>query len=99
MWRRGDALLAPAFFHQPPLLRHQFWAFGVLKLLRALGLYGLHAAGLVARIGCGLLLVGDSGYGKSTLTIGLVRQGWGYLSDDAVLLRRVSEEIEAVALR
>jgi hypothetical protein len=97
--RRGDALLAPTFFHQPPLLRHQFWAFGVLKLLRTLGLYGLHAAGLVTGTGRGLLLVGDSGCGKSTLTIGLVRQGWGYLSDDAVLLRRCPIGIEAVAFR
>ena len=97
--RRGEAFLAPAFFHQPPLLRHQFWAFGVLKLLRFLGCYGLHAAGLVARSGRGLLLVGASGCGKSTLTIGLVRQGWGYLSDDAVLLRRGPAGIEAVALR
>jgi hypothetical protein len=97
--RQGVAQLAPDFFHQPPRLRQQFWAFGVLKLLRSLGFYGLHAAGLVADTGRGILLVGSSGCGKSTLTIGLVRQGWGYLSDDAVLLRRCPEGIAAAAFR
>jgi adenylate kinase family enzyme len=46
-----------------------------------------------------VLIVGSSGSGKSTLTIGLIRKGWGYLSDDAVLLRKSSEAVEAMALR
>ena len=95
----GEAQLAPAFFHQPPLLRQQFWAFGLLKLLRPLGVYGLHAAGVVTGAGQGLLITGDAGSGKSTLTIGLVRQGWRYLSDDAVLLRAQPEGVEMLALR
>ena len=43
---RGEAHLAPAFSQQPLLLQHRFWAFGILKLLRGRGLYGLHAAAM-----------------------------------------------------
>jgi hypothetical protein len=95
----GEATLAPTFFQQPLFLQQRFWGFGLLKLLRPLGLYGLHAAGVVSPIGVGLLMVGESGCGKSTLAIQLIRQGWGYLSDDAVLLRVQSEEVEALAFR
>jgi hypothetical protein len=85
---QGTAQLVPAFMQQPQFLRQQFWAVGLPKLLRPLGLYGLHAAGIVTYANRSILLVGGSGSGKSSLTIGLVRQGWGYLSDDALLLRR-----------
>ena len=69
------------------------------ELLRPLGIYSLHAAGLVTKDGEGVLLVGPSGSGKSTLAIGLIRAGWSYLSDDAVLLRHNSTGIEALACR
>ena len=95
----GMALIAPSFFAKPPLLQSNFWAFGLLKLLRPLGLYSLHAAGIVSNAGLGFLIIGPSGSGKSTLAIGLARQGWHYLSDDAVLLRPQGDAIEALALR
>jgi hypothetical protein len=96
---RGKAQFAPSFVEKPPLLQRNFWAFGLLKLLRPLRFYSLHAAGVVSREGMSLLIVGASGGGKSTLAIGLIRQGWGYLSDDAVLLRLRLEGVEALALR
>jgi len=95
----GNATLTPSFFQQPPLLQQRFWGFGLLKLLRPLGLYGLHAAGVVSPTGVGILMVGESGCGKSTLAIQLIRQGWGYLSDDAVLLRLQPDGVEALAFR
>lgn len=95
----GEATLAPSFVQQPLLLQQRFWGFGLLKLLRPLGLYGLHAAGVVSPAGVGVLIVGESGCGKSTLAIQLIREGWGYLSDDAVLLRLQSEGVEALAFR
>jgi hypothetical protein len=99
-WKgKGEARLSPSFFLKPRRLRQSFWAFGLLKLLRPRGIYGLHAAGLVADGGMGALVVGESGSGKSTLTIALIRAGWRYLSDDAVLLRGRPEGIEALALR
>lgn len=94
----GEAQLAPAFFAKPLILQVDFLAFGLVKLLRPLGLYGLHAAGVVTPEGLGLLIVGESGSGKSTLATGLIRQGWGYLSDEVVLLRLQSEGVEALAL-
>jgi hypothetical protein len=84
---RCTAQLAPAFVAKPRMVQRNFWAFGLLKLLRPLGLFSLHAAGVVAPKGLGVLIIGASGSGKSTLTLTLIRQGWKYLSDDAVLLR------------
>jgi hypothetical protein len=95
----GYARLATSFFHKRSLLQANFWCFGLLKLLRPLGVYSLHGAGLATHDGLGLLLVGPSGTGKSTLAIGLVREGWGYLSDDAVLLRLEPEGVNALACR
>jgi HPr serine kinase-like protein len=96
---RGEAWLVPAFATKPRLLQRTFWAFGLLKLLRPLGLYSLHAAGVVHAPDGGLLIVGRSGSGKSTLALGLLRQGWVLLSDDAVLLRRHAEGVKALACR
>ena len=96
---KGEAHLAPSFFDQSPFLQQKFLAYGLIRLLRPLGLFSLHAACLLSPDGVGVLIVGSSGSGKSTLTIGLIRKGWGYLSDDALLLRKRSEAVEAMALR
>jgi hypothetical protein len=95
----GYARLAPSFFAKSSLAQTNFWCFGLLKLVRALGIYSLHAAGLATGDRSGVLLVGASGSGKSTLAIGLIRAGWGYLSDDAVLLRYGTQGVEALACR
>ena len=96
---KGVAYLASSFADQSALLQQKFLAYGLIRLLRPLGLFSLHAGCLLTPDGAGVLIVGRSGSGKSTLTIGLIRQGWGYLSDDAVLLRNGSEAVEALALR
>lgn len=70
----------------------------LVVLLQHRGAVVLHAAAL-ARAQRGLLLVGHSGSGKSTTTFSLVRQGWGYLSDDTVLLRHRDDRIEALSFR
>jgi hypothetical protein len=95
---QGYARLASSFFSKPALIQRNFWSFGLLMLLRPLGIFSLHAAG-VAQKGCGLLIIGASGSGKSTLSIGLIRAGWSYLSDDALLLRSTPNGVEALALR
>lgn len=46
----------------------------------------LHAGAVVAADGRALLLPGPSGCGKSTTTLGLVRAGLGYLSDEFAVL-------------
>jgi hypothetical protein len=67
-------------------------------LLRHRGWYPLHTAALT-REGRGVLLVGPSDRGKSTAALNLVRSGWGYLSDDTVLLRQAGGETQAYSFR
>jgi len=96
---RATAQIASSFDERPLQLRQRFWAHGILTLLRPLGLYGLHAAGVATPQGVNLLIVGPSGSGKSTMTIGLIRAGGSFLSDDAILLRAVPDGIDALTLR
>ena len=95
----GYARLAPVIFCQAQADARKLLVFWFAQAPSTAGIYSLHAAGLATRDGVGLLLVGASGSGKSTLAIGLIRQGWRYLSDDAVLLRHGSQRIEALAYR
>lgn len=62
-------------------------SMGLLATRRYPYLMALHAAGLSAGGGV-LLLPGRSGSGKSVLAAALVAAGWGYLSDDAILLTK-----------
>ncbi len=76
---------------------------GLFALLRARGLFPLHAAALAkgsAEDDAGVLLVGPSDSGKSTLAYSLVRRGWRHVSDDSVLLRAEGgARVEALAFR
>lgn len=78
--------------------KREFFLLSFLMLLCPHGRYGLHA-NCVVKEKTGLLIVGGSGCGKTTLTVGLLCAGWSYLADDALMLRRVSRGIEALALR
>jgi hypothetical protein len=72
----------------------------VCAALRRYGLYELHAAGVVVpNSDNGVLIVGPSGSGKSTLTLKLATAGWGYLSDDELLLSAANEEVEMRGFR
>jgi hypothetical protein len=95
----ADAYLDESFHQHPRALQWQFWSFCLLKLLRPAGYFSLHAAALVSPGGTGVLIIGPSGSGKTTLAVGLIRAGWGYLSDDAVLLCRRRDTLSAVSLR
>lgn len=55
-------------------------------LLAELGRALVHAGGVVSPDGRAWLLVGDARAGKSTTCATLMRAGWGYLSDDQVVL-------------
>lgn len=97
--------LAPDFFDHSPFEQREFFLLALLMLLRAHGLYGLHACGLErgdsnGDRGVGLLLVGASGSGKTTTSLSLIRGGWNYLSDDAVLLAALENgSVQASAFR
>lgn len=47
--------------------------------------------------GVGVLIMGDSGAGKSEVAIGLLERGGALVADDMVILRKVGGEIEASA--
>jgi hypothetical protein len=68
-------------------LRYHFLDAMALLLIEALYLTPIHAA-CVAFQGRGLLLCGDSGAGKSSLSFACARRGWTFVSDDASFLVR-----------
>ncbi len=75
-------------------------SFAVCAALRRFGIFELHSAGVVPPDSeAGVLIVGRSGSGKSTLTMKLAETGWGYLSDDELLLSVVNGEVEARGFR
>ena len=75
-------------------------SFAVCAALRRFAIFELHGAGVVPPgTDRGVLIVGPSGSGKSTLTTQLARDGWGYLSDDELLLTLNAEEVEARGFR
>jgi len=68
--------------------------------VRRCALYELHAGCVVEPTSSkGVVFVGPSGSGKSTLTAQLTAAGWGYLSDDSLLLCQRHERPEVYALR
>lgn len=82
LWSVRDSWIRDA------VVREAEWLPGVVaaRMLEAAGngvedRYLFHAAAL-ARGGNGLILAGESGFGKSTLTLGLVQRGWQFLSDE-----------------
>jgi len=68
-------------------LRYYFLEATALSLVSAKYLTPIHGA-CVARHGRGVLLCGDPGAGKSSLSFACARRGWTFLSDDATCLVR-----------
>ena len=67
--------------------RYHFLEAMALEMIVSLHMTPFHAA-CVAKNGSGVLLCGDSGAGKSSLSYACGRRGWTYLSDDASYLLR-----------
>jgi hypothetical protein len=59
----------------------------LFELFRQNGLYPYHSAGL-SKDGYGLLMPGQSGNGKTTLSMELINNGFSFLSDDWCFLSR-----------
>lgn len=69
-------------------------------VLRRCGLFELHSGGVVPpNHAKAVLIAGASGSGKSTLTLQLAAGGWGYLSDDTLLIEEGRQGIKAWGLR
>lgn len=80
----------------PWLLTHTAFTIPFVDQIKRLGLYPLHAAGMAFN-NKGVLFPGDSGAGKSTLTVALLREGFGFLSDDTTFLKRDDRGITMLA--
>lgn len=75
-------------------------SYAMMAAMRRVGLYELHSAGVVEPTNnVAALIIGASNSGKSTLTTRLVSEGWGYLSDDMLLLNENQGKIKARGLR
>lgn len=93
---QGTGYLDDAFWDRPPKSMQELFMLSLLWLFRKHGLYGVHGNAL-ERNGRGILIAGDSGSGKSTTAISLIKQGWNYLSDDVTLLKQDSGVVKALA--
>lgn len=89
------SLTEPLDLH-PALLPSIFFFFPLAQLLARRGLHVIHAAAL-ERNGCGVLIPGLSGSGKSTSCVALMRAGYRCLSDDKPFLRETENGLELLA--
>lgn len=81
-----------------PEILNNFVISAIIELLSHQNYFYLHAAG-VTKNGCAVLLVADNGQGKSTNALRLFSEGWKYLCDDLVLLRRNNkQQVRALSL-
>ena len=78
----------------------QLLSHALSPALRRCNIFEIHSAGVTVPGGKdAIMITGPSGCGKSTLTAQLASRGWGYLSDDILLLHETGQEIEARAFR
>jgi hypothetical protein len=77
--------LTEAAVAHPAYLRYFFLESTALSILATSYTTAIHAA-CVEREGCGFLLCGDSGAGKSSLSYACARAGWTFITDDASFL-------------
>ena len=97
---RTDVWLSDTTQAKHPFALNNVILYAVQSALRRAGLYQFHAACVLPPAqAIGVLVVGDSGCGKSTLTATLVRNGWGFSTDDNLLLSDTESGIMAWALR
>jgi hypothetical protein len=78
----------------------QLLSHALSPALRRVGIFEIHSAGVVppGREAV-IMFAGPSGCGKSTLTSQLARCGWGYLSDDILLLKEHDRKVAAHSFR
>ena len=95
---QGIGVLAEEFWQIPMAEQREFLIMGMLQLFSQHNFYGLHANGIVKH-GKGTLILANPGSGKTTLALTLVRAGWQYVADDAVLIHQTHDRVDALAMR
>lgn len=91
--RADGYLIKPDTMH-PNLIEYLFH-LALTEFLRHQGLYTIHAAAL-EKHGRGILISGNSGRGKTTSSISLLRSGYRYLSDDHPLIQDAGTDVEVL---
>lgn len=89
--RADGYLIQPQMMHES-LIEYLFH-LALIELLRRRGLYTIHATAL-EKHGRGILIPGNSGRGKTTSFISLLRSGYRYLSDDHPLIRDAGTHVD-----
>lgn len=96
----GDRGTARGYFVHPEAmhadLRASFFYYALAELLKSRRAHMLYAAALEYQ-GCGVLIAGHRGCGRTTAMLGLLRAGYRYLSDDHPLLRDYGGKVELLS--
>lgn len=87
-----------SFSKHTALAKSNFFLVGLIHLLAQYGYYDLHGAGLINN-GCGVLFLGPSGSGKSSLALNLVKEGWHYASDDSAVMKAHDNHVSVLSFR
>lgn len=94
--------IAAEFWARPLVEQRDFWQRIFFLLSRSANCHLLHANALLPpdpAVSAGVLLVGDCGSGKTTLTMSLLAAGWRYVTDDSVLLQPTAAGVMTHAVR
>jgi len=84
LWYGGDLLIATP--EPSGTLAHLFWHVNTEGVRRTGSFFLVHAGSVATPDGTGVILPAASGAGKTTIVAGLVRAGFGYLSDEAAAI-------------
>lgn len=93
-----DVALDPGFWEQTLFDQRNFMLIAMVAVLRQNGIFPFHGNGLVMN-DTGVIVTGNSGAGKTTLTHSLIHRGWQFLADDAIALHSTGSGLVAWALR
>lgn len=96
---RAIGLITPEALAYPHILANTYTLFALLLLLRARGLYHLHAAAIVSPRDELWLICGAQRAGKTTLTTALGLAGWRPISDDSLLISAAGAGVKLRALK
>ncbi|OYT73224.1 MAG: hypothetical protein CFK52_02875 [Chloracidobacterium sp. CP2_5A] len=79
---------------------YSYLRLALLFLLRRMGWFELHG-GACVQAEQGYVFIGPSGSGKTSAILGLLDAGWRYVSDDALLIKRIpaGSEGDAICVR